>query len=318
MAQDIPQPQQNPEMVAEFDSSSFIPETSLDVQLKADVSELILRTLAESGELEGKTPEEIARLTGQIAAGGAIGALKDIGLLEHKPDEESRAEGTMGVLLGGFMQNGSEVHDEAMTDYQTIVNPNAIIDSKTGAYTLKGLEKRLRDNDTNPPQAVIITDVKNFKSVNDRISHERGDDLIKGVYAVIAKSLRLEKGGDLIARLNGEGGDEFIAVLCDDSAGRDRDPSSYPLAPSELIELAKSRIAKNMQEFMQSEENKDIAPFHVDISIGGVEWKEHTPFRALINEADTEMKKHKKELEARDGKYNRKTRKFVSPPNLAA
>jgi diguanylate cyclase (GGDEF)-like protein/PAS domain S-box-containing protein len=57
--------------------------------------------------------------------------------------------------------------------------------------------------------ALIYVDLDNFKLVNDRFGHERGDLALKAVAAALA---RIVRAGDAVARL---GGDEF-ALLVDD------------------------------------------------------------------------------------------------------
>src|SRR5262249_40285171 len=55
--------------------------------------------------------------------------------------------------------------------------------------------------------AVVILDLHNFKEVNDRYGHQRGDALLKSVAATLRKSLRTS---DYAFRI---GGDEFALLL---------------------------------------------------------------------------------------------------------
>lgn len=57
------------------------------------------------------------------------------------------------------------------------------------------------------PFSIAYLDIDNFKAVNDRFGHKRGDDLLKSVVMNIVESLRKT---DVVARV---GGDEFIIFL---------------------------------------------------------------------------------------------------------
>lgn len=57
------------------------------------------------------------------------------------------------------------------------------------------------------PYSVAYLDIDNFKEVNDRCGHKKGDELLVAVVRYLIKSLRKT---DLIARI---GGDEFVIFL---------------------------------------------------------------------------------------------------------
>jgi diguanylate cyclase (GGDEF)-like protein len=61
------------------------------------------------------------------------------------------------------------------------------------------------------PISVIYIDLDNFKSVNDRMGHDTGDQLLCEVAACIKENLR---GTDILARF---GGDEFCVMLAETS-----------------------------------------------------------------------------------------------------
>ena len=64
------------------------------------------------------------------------------------------------------------------------------------------------------PVALMIGDIDHFKSVNDQHGHERGDQVLVHVAALLAAGLR---DGDALARW---GGEEFVALLPDCPAER--------------------------------------------------------------------------------------------------
>lgn len=90
-------------------------------------------------------------------------------------------------------------------------------DALTGLFNRKAivdyLKKQLaQSRRSNLNIAVAFIDVNDLKYTNDQLGHDAGDELIKGVSAVINKTVR---DSDFAARF---GGDEFLIVLSDCTA----------------------------------------------------------------------------------------------------
>jgi diguanylate cyclase (GGDEF)-like protein len=77
---------------------------------------------------------------------------------------------------------------------------------------LGGALARARRHDTTPLVAFI--DLDNFKQINDRHGHERGDELLAGIARQVKLMIREE---DTFARM---GGDEFVLLIDDMPAAR--------------------------------------------------------------------------------------------------
>jgi diguanylate cyclase (GGDEF)-like protein len=59
----------------------------------------------------------------------------------------------------------------------------------------------------NTPLSLIMLDIDHFKSINDNFGHQAGDEILRWLAAVIAKTIRF---GDLAFRV---GGEEFALLL---------------------------------------------------------------------------------------------------------
>lgn len=139
------------------------------------------------------------------------------------------------------------------------------IDSLTGVANIRSMKHRVneaianaRDGATSP--TLILLDLDEFKSVNDRYNHTAGDQMIAAVANAISETVRSE---DFVAR---RGGDEF-AVLCESLADVDRlvivdrlqEAIVYArkricpdLTASVSIAVVTSRPGQHADEFMRS------------------------------------------------------------------
>lgn len=90
-------------------------------------------------------------------------------------------------------------------------------DALTGAANMRALRARLADatkraNAGKVEVAIIALDLDEFKQVNDRYSHSKGDETLIAVAHAVENNTRVE---DLVAR---RGGDEFVVLI--EGAGR--------------------------------------------------------------------------------------------------
>jgi diguanylate cyclase (GGDEF)-like protein len=110
----------------------------------------------------------------------------------------------------------------------------SIRDSLTGAYNHRHFQDVLqrelgRAERVGRPLAVLMLDIDDFKSINDRFGHPVGDAILQGIVAEIRNEVRGDM--DLLARY---GGDEFAVVL--------------PETPLEEAVLVAERVRRRIDE----------------------------------------------------------------------
>jgi diguanylate cyclase (GGDEF)-like protein len=85
-------------------------------------------------------------------------------------------------------------------------------DALTGLLNRRELEARFaaessRARRSGAPFGMLLVDVDHFKSINDSLGHESGDDALRKIAALLQRTVR---GHDTVARF---GGDEFVVLL---------------------------------------------------------------------------------------------------------
>ena len=123
-------------------------------------------------------------------------------------------------------------------------------DSLTGlpnrTLLIDRLEQAIREaHRRNTMAGVVVIDLDNFKSVNDTLGHDFGDELLQGAAMRIRSALRSE---DTVARL---GGDEFIVLI------------KEPRSPGDVNLVAQKIIQSMSVPFVISGHT-----FHISCSIG--------------------------------------------------
>jgi diguanylate cyclase (GGDEF)-like protein len=178
------------------------------------------------------------------------------------------AEGFTGAprnLLGILVHHVAAALSNALA-YSRMVQM-ATTDGMTGLTNHRTFKERgvlaiARAKRSGRPMSLIMTDIDHFKLVNDTHGHAVGDEVIRGVSAILAASAR---DVDIVARY---GGEEFALLLEDCDVGG-----------AEAI-AERIRVAIKESEFDGSE-----GLFGVTLSLGVSEYGDET-LGELVDSAD--------------------------------
>jgi diguanylate cyclase (GGDEF)-like protein/PAS domain S-box-containing protein len=145
-------------------------------------------------------------------------------------------------------------------------------DALTGLYNRSYFEESIErlERGRHYPISILMADVDQLKTTNDRRGHSAGDDMLKRVAQVLTIAFRAE---DVVARI---GGDEFAVLLPDTSV--------------KAAEVALVRLQDILQEHNTNYFTED--PLHLSIGISTAENGES--LIETLKEADTAMYHYKK------------------------
>ncbi len=161
----------------------------------------------------------------------------------------------------------SRTYNEIFEEHQKTTERltyEAMHDGLTGLLNRNAYELLLMDTDLDHA-ALLIADVDDFKSINDRYGHDVGDKILKRVASVLQHSFR---SVDQIYRI---GGDEFVIIMT--------------RANSTMRQLVLDKISHANQVLQQGAE--DIPP--TSLSVGVAFCDRENPQGDLLKDADTAL-----------------------------
>lgn len=150
-----------------------------------------------------RRPVVVAGLTIMIATllGGSVAV-----------DPASFADDPTNVLVACALVVGVVVFTLSLSDTEMALRHDARVDHLTGLFNRSSLvprfaELRTQAHATDGAIALVVYDLDRFKSVNDDLGHDRGDNVLRDTAHLLRRHLR---AFDLVYRL---GGEEFAVLL---------------------------------------------------------------------------------------------------------
>lgn len=209
--------------------------------------------------------------------------LGTINLYQERADafdvEDLRILQLVAVQVARALQNALEF-DKTRQSAQT--------DVLTGLFNARHLAEFLdselaRAQSGGKPLTILVLDLDNFKQVNDRFGHVRGNEVLRDLGQVLKTALR---NSDLIARY---AGDEFVVIL----------PGVGPEEARAVAEKLKSVVIgydgrANNTRRLASEEEDPLGGVRIGISVGVATFPQDAEdAAALIARADRNMYRDK-------------------------
>lgn len=183
-------------------------------------------------------------------------------------DEATRANKLFGHLYvkneGGEFVHALSQDDELFSHMETMDK-----DSVTQIENRASMERRLMDVQKRDC-SILLIDADDFKSINDKYGHDKGDEVLRIIARRVAGNL---KELDVLGRW---GGDEFLALL----------EGHYSI--DEIDKLANKLVMKINEPIKI---NGDLV--NLGISLGGAKRKPDEEIGELLSRADVSMYKAK-------------------------
>lgn len=218
----------------------------------------------------------LARSADQVPQGNAVVAVQHqgqpLGLLHAPAPARSTDLSPWADWLSRWLaleEQVGELRKLAMTDELTGV--------WNRRYFQRFLERRLQEAASDRQQVTLLVfDIDDFKSYNDRFGHPAGDEILRETARLIQTLVR---DHDVVARI---GGDEFAVVFWD--KGEPRHLGSQH--PDNVIAIAR-RFQKAICEHKFPKLGKEaVGQLTVSGGLAGFPWDGRTP-EELIAQADT-------------------------------
>lgn len=143
------------------------------------------------------------------------------------------------------------------------------IDRLTGLYSRKYMEEALNiyftsARETQEPLSILMMDIDRFKVVNDKFGHQKGDEVLHAVSAIVMKNCRRQ---DICCRY---GGEELLVLLPDTGVKQARviaERIRRNIESTEMLENHPITISTGVSTFPLHGEFQDDVVSHADLAL---------------------------------------------------
>lgn len=234
----------------------------------------MLSELNELGSQTGNFHDSVGRYADVIEKADSLEGLAGVvrEMVEESRTVQSLVRQTQSRLqeehrkASGLTQRVSELEEEMQR-----LSDEVCTDQLTQVANRRGLlqafeAERARHERSGAPLAIGLLDIDNFKRLNDELGHGAGDEALKSLAALVAKTLRPT---DVVARF---GGEEFVVLL--------------PETPMDEAQAILTRLQRTLTGGLFMHEQKQV---FVTFSAGVTAYRLPEPVEAALERADRGM-----------------------------
>jgi diguanylate cyclase len=241
-----------------------------------EIVDVMGKAIASAGNQDTRYSREAVRMSGQLRS---IAAMGDLTAMRRSVLESANS---LTACIERIAEDGRQSLlrlTAEVEDYRGRLAKSerlSLLDSLTGLANRRCFEERLNEKIHSGSRfCLILIDLNDFKTINDRFGHLAGDEVLKH----FASKLRLQfPSADLVARW---GGDEFAVIIT--SSQRDAEARVHRIRRSALGEI---KVVVGRQSI-------EVA---IDGSIGVAEWDGGESGQEMLARADHSMYRGKESM----------------------
>ncbi len=241
------------------------PEEKLK-EIQVEMQQTLLSILKETADITDQTEQYEFSVLKSVDKLSEDMSVKDIRNVLDKVLVATKKVVHSGKAIKLRLNNTTNTLEEIQKKFEKAKN-ELLLDFLTGVLNRKGFAEKLESLVTNTNNlCLLMLDIDNFKSFNDKYGHMVGDEVLKFVAKNIQNSVR---GSDIVARF---GGEEFVVIL----------PKSELMGAKAVAENIRTSFANIKLQRKNQTENLG----KITVSIGGAQYRLCETLETFISRAD--------------------------------